>query len=138
MNQPFLQPSLKPYGMLLTQRMDVLLPVSKRTMIILPGIVVNGFSAPRFQYTLTGMTPFSPNLIGPSIPHDMGYGGQFPGWGKDAWDQELYALMMENQVDGLNIEETRDALGIAGFVDWNKAAADKAGQAYIRQFASIV
>ena len=133
-----LQPSLKPYGMLLTHPLVVLLPVSKRTMTIKPGIVLNGFSAPRFQYTLTGMTPFAPNLIGPSIPHDMGYGGQFPDWSKDSWDQELYALMMENHVDGLNIEETRDALGIAGFVDWNKAAADKAGQAYVRSFASIV
>ena len=138
MNQPDLRPNLQPLGMFLTQRLEVLLPVSKRTLIIEPGIVVDGFSAPRFQYTLTGMTPFRPDLLGPSIPHDVGYGAQWPGWTKNMWDAELYALLRENGVVQKEIDETRIGLELAGELDWYMCGLDQAGIAYTRSFARLV
>jgi hypothetical protein len=134
--QPKLRPDPATGMMILTDAFVARLPRSRALLHIAAGYPYNGFSAPRAVWTLTGLTPYRPDLCRGGLGHDGICQAQLPGWTPNNARAELLALLQQDGVPHLDIEETDLGLLIGGWKCWDDDA-DPALIAAARKFVTI-
>lgn len=120
--------------MQLAQDLSIVLPISGKTLIIKAGFCTDGTSIPQMFWSMTGVSPFDPDFLAASVPHDALYDAELLPRGQ--CDDELETLLkMNSPRSQAHAIMFFDAVRIGGEFVWIKHTPESVASS--RQYCSL-